>query len=144
MPTQFAHDMTDMVEKSNVTISKKNLARIYVREAAKLANGSRGSIEAICDAFVAQTPILLEMYLTEVTTPETLRIEVEKAVAKHVADCPLKISQIHDTMRMRKSDEGSTDWKRLGITAFQNLGWPGAVAMMAWAAYRIVALFLGK
>jgi len=144
MPTQFLTDMSNMVEESTVTVSKKNLARTFVRDVSKLANGSRGSVEAICDALVAQTPILLEMYLADVPTHQAVKEIVSSAVNAHIKDCPLKISELHSTMRQRKSDSGETDWKRIGISALMKLGWPGASVGLAYYVVEALRLFLGK
>ncbi len=144
MPTQFFEDMSKMINDSHIDVSKKNLARAYVRDAAKLANGSRGSVEAICDAFVAQTPIMLEMYMKNTPTEETVKDIVSEAVNSHIKDCPLKINELHSTMRQRKSDGGETDWRRIGVSALMKLGWPGAAVGLAYYVVEALKLFLGK
>jgi hypothetical protein len=144
MPSQFAADMGEMVKASSVSESKKTLAMNYVRETGRLANGSRGSVEAICDAFVAQTPILLEMYLADTPTKANVKQVVAEAVQHHIKDCPLKIEEMHSTMKRRKSDTGATDWKRLSITALSNIGWPGALLGMVYFVSEMVKFILSR
>jgi hypothetical protein len=130
--TAFEEDMNDMVRESHAPESKKSLAMNFVRASGKLANGSRGNIEAVCDAFIAQTPILLEMYLGECVTRDT----VAGIIQDHVAKCPL------NSVALRKHDTGDIDWKRIAIAGLVNMGWPGAVLGVAIVAYLIVKLVL--
>ncbi len=141
---QFMSDMGEMVRSSAVTESKKTLAMNYVREAGRLANGSRGSVEAVCDAFVAQTPILLEMYLADTPSKAAVKEIVSEAVNQHIKDCPLKIDEMHNTISRRKSDTGSTDWKRIGITALTSMGWPGALLGMTYFVSELVKFILTR
>ena len=122
--TPFEQNMGDMVHESEISEAKKSLAMTYVRAMGKIANGSRGSVEAVCDALIAQTPIMLEMYRESRVDIKT----VEDAIVKHIANCPGQIV-------LRRADgtdgTGVLNWQRLAFAAISKATWPGAVVTIA-------------
>jgi len=124
--TSFERDMGEMVRESHASESKKSLAMNFVRASGKLANGSRGNIEAVCDAFTAQTPILLELYLERRVDAET----VEQAIVKHISNCPGQALR-----RGESGDASGMNWQRLAFAAISKATWPG-VALCALVMYQ--------
>jgi hypothetical protein len=116
--------MGEMVRESGAPEAKKSLAMNFVRASGKLANGSRGSVEAVCDAFTAQTPILLELYLERRVDAQA----VEEAIVKHISNCP------GQALRLR-GDGGEMNWQRLAFAAISKATWPG-VALCALVMYQ--------
>lgn len=138
MGDAFAEDMAEMVRVSGATEAEKSLAMAYVRATGKIANGHKGNPDAMCDAMIAQTPILLEMYLARRVT----RKDVEDCVARHVSDCPAGAA-----MRLRKGDRddsgsgvdcgvgvglGGFNWPRFAFALVAKGGWPGAVVVLGF------------
>lgn len=122
--TSFEHDMGEMVREAGATEAKKSLAMNYVRATGRIANGHRGNAEAICDAMIAQMPIILEMYLE----PRLGLKDVEKAVAKHLSDCPAS------KVAARKGDSANVadfNWQRFLFAVGERLTWPGAAVAIA-------------
>jgi hypothetical protein len=133
--TPFEEDMGNMVHESDAPESKKSLAMNYVRATGRLANGSRNSIEAVSDAIVAQTPILLEIYLqTFPTLPEAAAM-----IAAHHESCATLHAEKHaailEQIAHRHADDevpaGAINWPRLAFAAISKATWPGAVVTIA-------------
>jgi len=122
--TTFEQNMGDMVHESDISEAKKSLAMNYVRAMGKIANGSRGSVEAVCDALIAQTPIMIEMYRESRVDIKT----VEDVIAKHIANCPGQII----LRRGEGSDgAGTLNWQRMAFAVVSKATWPGAVIVLA-------------
>lgn len=116
--TSFEHDMGEMVKQSGVTEAKKTLAMSYVRATGKIANGSRGNVEALCDAMLAQTPIILEMYLER----HAVATDIDTAILEHMERCK---------GNMARRPEGCdalpvASWQRLVFSVASKVTWPGA------------------
>jgi hypothetical protein len=124
--TSFEHDMGEMVRESGVTEAKKTLAMNYVRATGKIANGSRGNVEALCDAMIAQTPIMLEMYLERHAQAQ----DVEEAIAAHLAACPAKISGGGDNIAI--AGMTGMNWQRMIFSVATKVSWPGAWLITAF------------
>lgn len=128
--TPFEQNMGDMVRESNAPEAKKSLAMNYVRATGKIANGSKSCIEALSEAIVAQTPILLELYLQIFPT----LAEVAALIEAHAAHCKLNKEHKESIVRLRR-DEGGEDmpfnWKRLLFEFGARMGWPAAVVIIS-------------
>lgn len=135
--TSFERDMGKMVRESRAPESKKSLAMNFVRASGKLANGSRGSVEAVCDAFTAQTPILLELYLERRVDAQA----VEQAIVKHIANCP-------GQAMLRRSEVGDglvgMNWQRLLFAVATKIGWPGAFVLSVFMLRDTIASLVAR
>jgi hypothetical protein len=126
--TPFEEDMGNMVHESDASESKKSLAMNYVRATGKLANGSRGNLEAVSDAIVAQTPILLEIYLQTFPT----LTETTAMIAAHAASCATLHTEQLVAIRKGDADTDSPlNWQRLAFAAISKATWPGAIVALA-------------
>ncbi len=124
--TPFEQNMGDMVKESHASEAKKSLAMNYVRASGKIANGSRNCIEALSDAMVAQTPIILELYLQTFPT----MAETTAMIAAHHAACNAAHSA--QLVAIRQSDApAGMNWQRLAFAAISKATWPGAVVALA-------------
>jgi len=128
--TRFEEDMRQMVEHAGDSMSqeKRTLAMNYVRAVGNLANGSRGSLEALCDAMVVQQPIILGMFLQ----PSVTKADVDAVVARHASQCKESCQGI------AKRGQGGTgplglNWQRLLFATLANLSWPAAIVIVTIA-----------
>jgi hypothetical protein len=131
--TTFEQNMGEMVRESGAPEAKKSLAMNYIRATGKIANGSRSCIEAVSDAIVAQTPILLELYLQSFPTIN----ETTAMIAAHHEACATLHAEKHAAIleqiahRRIDDDPSPINWPRLAFAALSKATWPGAVVTLA-------------
>jgi len=150
--TAFESDMRAMVAEADMSEAKRTLALAYVRDTGKLANGSRGSLEAVCDALVSQTPLFLEMYLAK----NQSAADVDAAISRHLADCMSRhvaeATTVAPVIEHRRGQGGDgpmgLNWRRLAHDTISRATWPSAAitlgAMYQDTVCKIVERWLMK
>jgi len=136
--------MRQMVEHAGDTMSqdKRTLAMNYVRAVGSLANGSRGSLESLCDAMIIQQPIILGMFLQ----PTITKADVDAVVEHHASQCRESCSGIAKRGEGGEGGEGpfGLNWQRLSFSMLSRIGWPGAIVTLAFLFKDEISIWLTK
>jgi len=139
MATSFEHDMGEMVRESKASESKRSLAMNYVRATGKISNGEKQNVSAISDAIIAQTPIMLELYLESRPTVEV----ISSMLDDQVRICPVRLRK--DEVNLTATDAGMTEgvnWTRMLFQVVTKIGWPGAFVLIVYILRQPLTSFL--
>ncbi len=116
---KITDELRDIINNVDAPHAQKTICRNVLHACDPLENGGANSIQALSQALLAQTGILIEMYLRSYMSPAEMGQMITQAIATQAQHCAA-------------SKQTLVSWPQLIVTATSKMTWPGA---MAFAIY---------